>query len=139
MADLLNPRMSWDRYMKSAEVYHPAPEPLKCKNCGAPLTADGRCEYCGAHYHITRDAGPRVCIELARPRVVPLEATMRIDRAVYEHWPDDFIAGQVIQDMRQQFADQLAAFIRLDRNYDLQKDMVMIRGRLRVVEPDFRF
>lgn len=36
--------------IKNRVDYHFAPRITNCKNCAAPLTKDGYCEYCGTQY-----------------------------------------------------------------------------------------
>ncbi len=55
-------------------------EQLICKSCGAPLRADGKCEYCGAIYRFENNEMQTVAIEICRPEVVPIVATAVVHR-----------------------------------------------------------
>lgn len=110
---------------------------LACEACGAPLTADGRCEYCGARYRLERGDTIRV-IQVEHPKVQTIAMTAAITKELAARYPDE--AGRIVlRDMTRQMAESLAAFMKIERSEDPCRDAIMIRGTIRVVEPDFMF
>lgn len=58
-------------------------EPIKCKNCGAPITHESvSCEYCGVHFVIEK----RENIE--EPNVCPIRRLEGIDNPTLKDWLD---------------------------------------------------
>ena len=114
-------------------------EQLKCENCGAPLTPNGKCEYCGAVYRAEWKHARMVCVEVEHPGAHTLQTTVEIGTEVYLNLPEEAVAHQITHSMTTQFAAQLASFIRFDKTYDPRQDKTIIRGRLRVLDPSFRF
>lgn len=53
--------------------------PTNCQNCGAPLDANGKCQYCGAVYKTARSGNELHVIEVEHPRVRKFVAEYRIN------------------------------------------------------------
>lgn len=114
---------------------------LVCKACGAPLERDGHCAYCGSRYHIEGGSRP-LLVEVEHPQVRRVVAKCRVS--------DDLIhAGTVADSERlgemtrdrivQELARSLTSAIKFTSEHDPIERCVLVRGELRVVEPDFRF
>lgn len=114
-------------------------EQLICKSCGAPLRADGKCEYCGAIYRFANNTMQTVAIEICHPEVVPLTATACIHRDLL--YADDVrrISEHAIESVKRKLVDGLTDYIKLETHSDPYQNAIIIRGSVRVVEPDFRF
>ena len=112
-------------------------EQLQCKSCGAPLTRDGRCEYCGARYRIERAEKVHV-VELEHPKVRTLAIQTSISADALRYNPEG-VTQAAVYDMTHSLANELAGFLTITKEEDRTNRAVMIRGKIRFVEPDFRF
>ena len=114
-------------------------EKLTCQNCGAPLSADGRCAYCGTHYKIDYSIdGPRYMVIHSSP-VQTLMARAEIPYRYRGIGDDDALSKMAVEDLTHKLADGLADFMRLDVEDDPFMQATIIRGTVRVVPPDFRY
>jgi len=131
--------------MKKLIDYEP-PEPtarkvtqLVCQSCGAPLESDGHCAYCGARYDIEYSSGPRpIFLEVEHPRVRKLEAKTSYDINAM-HCLGDELGKLAQRKIAADMADALTQAIKYTTYHDLERDAVVVRGELRIVDPDFRF
>ena len=112
---------------------------LKCRNCGAPLTPTGKCEYCGSVYRIEKKNGHKIYVETVPACCQTIAAEYSIDRETYKHYPESFVAGQVYDNIARKMVEQLTQFIRFDKTTDPFLDKTLARGTLRVVDPNFTF
>ena len=112
-------------------------EQLVCKSCGAPLESDGHCSYCGTRYKI--DYTRKVMIETTPAQIRKLVATVSFDRRRAIHADEKELGEMAMKEIAREMADQLGSMIKYRTSYDYKLDVTLIRGELRVVEPDFRF
>ena len=106
---------------------------LKCTNCGAALTADGKCEYCGARFRIEGDIQPMI-FRIENPKVVPLIGESLIDkRLVFEC--GEIAAKRAKHDMAYKMAAELERCMEVSISEDPILDAVRVRGKIRVVLP----
>ncbi len=116
---------------------------LKCAHCGAPLhsTVNGmyRCEHCGAQYKVEGDCYDYHVIMVENPHIVTLKSVSRINQDDIARYGESVMAEYVSHQMKESLADQLTKLMRIDRSCDPFEHAVMVRGMIRVVEPDFRF
>ena len=118
-------------------------EQLVCKACGAPLERDGHCSYCGSRYNVEYNSGPRpMLIEVEHPRVRRIVAETRVDKR-YLIDEDCFRAVDLGRFTRhrlsEQLADSLYDAMKITMKNDPFEETIIVRGELRVVDPDFRF
>ena len=115
-------------------------EELKCKCCGAPLEKDGHCSYCGAVYKIDRlFNGDPLYVQTCPAQIRRLTANVRISGTAISHLGEEGLGKYAQQEIQMQIAKSLGSMIKYRRSDDYINDEVMIRGEIRVVEPDFRF
>lgn len=114
-------------------------EELKCRNCGATLTESGKCEYCGSKYRIESFAGMINYVEVHSSPVQTLECAVMIPQKMAERMPEEALGECVEREMAHKMAASLGALIKYQKDYDPFVNAVMIRGKIRVVPPDFRF
>lgn len=115
-------------------------KPLTCPNCGGKINAARmRCEYCGTQFK--RDEGPVVRIEAVRPGVKTLRANVAIhDYYLRSGWMDDDVLRKLVGDeMSHQLARALVPMLDLKVGHDLERMEAVVRGRIRVLEPGYRF
>ena len=112
---------------------------LKCKNCGAPLTQDGRCEYCGARYQIEEKVGKICVVEMLPPAAQTLAAQTTISYDYRGRVPDETLARRAKEDLTMSLAESIAEYMKLDIHEDPFLKATVVRGMVRVIPPDYRF
>ena len=118
---------------------------LKCMNCGAPLTADGRGEYCGARYIIERPkAEPTdMYIRIAQPGVNTYRANFHIDRWDLQRAADLAGLEPIIERCRRNLSAQLAEMCYQKMEILMKEDPIsgetVFTGTMRVLDPTYRF
>ena len=104
-----------------------------CPNCGAPLTAYGRCEYCGTVINrplqiLTAQRGVK---KLVCQTQIPLELGERNAEAA---------VGYVKRDIREKMADALTDSIKFLSRRDFDpcrfEEIITVRGELWVADPE---
>lgn len=115
-------------------------EQLICKSCGAPLEQDGHCSYCGARYKADYDKyGQKLYIETYTSPVKKLSCTTMIPRELAIRIGEEEMGKYAAEQIAHNMAKELGAMIRYTSSHECINDCVLIRGELRVVEPNFRF
>lgn len=113
-------------------------KPLTCPNCGGRInTSRMKCEYCGTQFK--RDEGPVLRIEAVRPGVRTLETNAMIPERYIMDLGDDAIRSIVRDQMSHQLAEALVPMLDLKVGHDLERMEGIVRGRIRVLEPGYRF
>lgn len=120
----------------------PAPDDqlTNCKNCAAPLPIGWmgmcRCEYCGTTYR--RDDGIVRIVE-ERAGVIPIQVECRFPRHMLLSGMD--IKKAVTKNIIEQISVFIADNVQLQYEDDLSflSDDIIVRGRIRVLDNDFRF
>lgn len=113
-------------------------KPLTCPNCGGRINAARmRCECCGTQFK--REEGPVIRIEAVRPGVRTLNANARIPEHYIMDLGDDAIRSIVRDQMSHQLAEALVPMLDLKVGHDLERMEGIVRGRIRVLEPGYRF
>jgi len=107
---------------------------LKCKTCGAPLTLDGRCEYCGARYIVQNE----ILVRTAPCALIPLAVETQVS-GYYARSGEQAAAEYALSEMRYQLADALTGALKITTRRDYYRDLIIIRGQVRVAPPDFHF
>ena len=113
---------------------------LKCKNCGAPLTRDGKCEYCGARYQIEPAFGETIHVmEILPPQAQTIGAEVVQDKYERRLLPAERSAEMAVGMLKAKLVDALAEYLRLDVHEDLMSRATIVRGTIRVIPPDYRY
>lgn len=113
-------------------------KPLICPNCGGKIDAARmKCEYCGTQFK--RDEGPVLRIEAVRPGVRTLNTNVRFPEHFIMDLGDDAIRRIVRDQMSHQLAEALVPMLDLEVGHDLERMEGIVRGRIRVLEPGYRF
>lgn len=113
---------------------------LRCKNCGGAIDQRTlKCHYCGTQY--VREDGTRrtIYFQSSPPSAVPLRYEMRVPEYSMQHIPQEEIAKICMDEMTHELAKCLVPYIKIETTRDLCNMEQIIRGTVRVVEPDFRF
>lgn len=113
-------------------------KPLICPNCGGKINAARmRCEYCGTQFK--RDEGPVLRIETVRPGVRTLEANVMIPEYYVNMLEGDEIRGIVRDQISRKLAEAVVPMLDLRVGHDFERMEAIVRGRIRVLEPEYRF
>lgn len=107
-----------------------------CPNCGAPLRAFGKCDYCG-----TTIDQPLQFVTI-RPGLRKLVCQAQMPLFIGEDRPE-VVADFTKRNIRSQMADALTDSIKfvVRRDYDPRRfeEIVMVRGELWVADPDVMY
>ena len=120
-------------------------EEKKCGSCGAPLVRDGpnwKCEYCGTIYTEKRGTPELLVVERTHLDTHVLGAEVHVGKYMMQaarNGGEDKIAEYSIQQLTHKLAEGLAAYMRMEASYDPRLDAQIVRGYVRVVDPDFRY
>lgn len=111
---------------------------LQCTNCGGHINPDTYvCEYCGTRYEKRAPMLPPVMIE--HPKVHTFGAEVLVDQEMVSCLGEEETADYCVHQMTHSLAEQLAPFISLETDFDPMTCCKIVRGRVRIVEPSFRF
>ena len=109
-------------------------QPLTCHCCGGKIDRRiMRCEYCGTEYAPPND---RIKVIVEQPGTHIIRCETRIDCALMQRSPEA-ARDYTLQDMRQQIADGLLAYMRLTTFDDIKEMCQIVRGEVRVLDPYF--
>lgn len=113
---------------------------MTCKNCGANVNRRTmKCDFCGTEYTHPNE---RIKFIVDRPGMQTIRCETRVDM---EHMRDspEGARAYVLEDMRQQLADGLLAFMKITTKDDYSGgpfgSCQIIRGEVRVVDPSFNY
>ena len=117
-------------------------KPLICKRCGGaldPVTL--KCSYCGTYHKIDSDDGlvRQVRYIVDRPGVEVLGVQQAFNRWELANMPKEAIAEITHRSLCGKLAEALYPYMEFEMSDDYRTDSAIIRGRLRVVKPDYRF
>ena len=117
-------------------------KPLICKRCGGALNRETlKCPYCGTYHKWNPDYGllkeTRIIVD--RPGVEVLGVQQAFDRWELADMPRDAIERITRKGLCGKLAEALYPYMEFEMSDDYRTDRAIIRGRLRVVKPDYRF
>lgn len=115
---------------------------LICKNCGGSINPRTlKCEYCGTQYKEEfADVPVRPLVIQSFPESIKVLATkVEVSEFMMRDVPPERIAEFTMVDIARSLAEALAPYIKLETERDPVRMTQVIRGTVRVVEPDFRF
>ena len=112
-------------------------EKLTCQNCGGPLTASGKCPYCGTIYKLDHSLGEVRYIQVSSAPVQTIAAQASIPH--YLKQEPDLAAEYSLEQLSHELAKGLAGFMKIETREDPYLRATIIRGTVRVVPPDFMF
>ena len=117
---------------------------LKCRNCGGALDPKTlKCPYCGSQYerkneHMGDMVRP-VYIQTCPAQIVPLAYQMSVSEEEMQYYPQEEMAEICMKKVTYELAKALVPYVKIETQRDLCNMQQIIRGTVRVVEPDFRF
>ena len=114
-------------------------KPLICKRCGGEIDRhDMKCHYCGTYY-IYEDVSTKSVIKVDFPGVEVLNVAQAFSRFELANMPKEAIAELTHRSLCGKLAEALYPYMEFEMSDDYLTDNAIIRGRLRVVKPDYRF
>lgn len=116
---------------------------LKCENCGAPLKEDLTCPYCGARYE-RKGAGINTCyVQMIPAKVHPLRAQVMIPDEQIMCLGEEETAEYAINTLVSALSKEIGRHMKVTTGYAPGRSPFeacqIIRGEVRIVDPDFRF
>lgn len=117
---------------------------LRCRNCGGALDAKTlKCNYCGSQYERKNehmgDTVRTTYIQTCPAQLVPLAYQMRVSDEAMRYYPQEEVAEMCMKEITHALAKALVPYVKIETQRDLCNMQQIIRGTVRVVEPDFRF
>ena len=115
-------------------------EKMQCTNCGASLSPDGTCEYCGSKFRIKgyEDCAPFL-IQTCQAPVHRLAAQTVIRHDMRNFMPPEALTDHAMHELKRHIADGVTDYLKISVREDPELEATIIRGEIRVVPPDFRF
>ena len=117
-------------------------KPLICPNCGGKVNAARmKCEYCGTEFRRDDDGVVKIRYESVpcQTQVLGISVNVPKDRMMYID-DDSVIRGFVMDEMTHRLAQALVPMMDIMVQADNPfTDSVNVRGRIRVIRPDYRF
>ena len=115
-------------------------EALQCQNCGGTINSCSlKCEYCGTQYERKNERGITHYVQTCPAQVHSLASQVEIDEDLLRNVPQDRIAEYTVRELVNAFAEALVPFVKLETEKSCCRRTQIIRGTVRVIEPDFRF
>lgn len=111
-------------------------KPYICERCGAPINVSTmKCDYCGTKYH--NDALKEICIKTVRPGEHAIFSQVRMPREVLIRGNPEYARDYCLSKLREQIADGLLGYLKIETSRDFTDDCEIIRGEVRVIDPMF--
>lgn len=116
-------------------------EVMKCQSCGGTINPSSlRCEYCGTQYERKIEKGITHYIQTCPAQIHKLATQVEIEDVLLYNIPQDRVAEYAMKEIVNALAEALVPFVKLEVEHGISfKRTQIIRGTIRVVEPDFRF
>lgn len=109
-----------------------------CPNCGAALTDNHVCAYCGTVFREEDTSGITRFIPIHEPCRV-FKSEMSLDRSLISNSNSLEVSEFAIKRLAHNLAEAIAPMMEIKVNYNPYIDTQRIVGTIRVVEPDYRF
>lgn len=114
---------------------------LQCTNCGGNINPSTYvCEYCGTKYmRPKRDLPTQPLIVIDRPGVHTLQAKIRLDHNMIRLIGKEDASRICMERLVNELANNIAPFMEVETDNDIERMEQVVSARLRVVEPSYRF
>lgn len=113
---------------------------LRCPNCGGYVNPKTYvCEYCGTRFEKLFDSVPTIKYVVESPKVRTLACAMQIDNDDVMRFGGEEISEYCVREMSLSLAKQLEQFITIDVEDNPYNRCKTVRGRVRLVDPSFKF
>lgn len=105
-----------------------------CPNCGAPISGN-ICSYCGTRFKVEN----YVVIPISDPQACTIEAKVAVPFDARRYMSEEDITKFTLNELKNQLAEGLTGFFKLETMDNPCDLCTIVRGRIRVMPPDFRF
>lgn len=113
---------------------------LQCTNCGGTINPETYvCEYCGTRYKNDTPLMYPVVVERMHPGTHTLQCVHKIDREMIERLGLETASKICVEQMTQELADSISPFLTVESEFDPYFGVQKVRGKIRVLDPSFRF
>ena len=113
---------------------------LRCPNCNGYINPKTYvCEYCGARFEKFSDSITTIKYVAEHPKVRTLARVMSVDGNDVMRFGADKVSEWCVKEMSRSLAEQLEPFITLEVEDDPYSFGKMVRGKVRLVDPSYRF
>jgi hypothetical protein len=85
------------------------------------------------------DMARPVYIQTCPAQLTPLQYQMRVSDEAMRYYPQEEMAKICMEEITHELAKALVPYIKIETQRDLCNMQQIIRGTVRVAEPDFRF
>lgn len=116
-------------------------KPLICPNCGGKVNAARmKCEYCGTEFRRDDDGVLKIRYESIpyNTQVLGVSVNVPKDRMMYID-DDSAIREFVMDEMTRRLAQALVPMMDITVQDDPHFNSVVVRGRVQVIRPDYRY
>jgi len=114
-------------------------KPYICPQCGGKVNRTSLvCEMCGTQFKEERSEDRVSRLVVTRPGVVTLGQTLRVDKFYLTHDPKKF-SEYAIKMLAREFTECIAPYLDIKVEDNPRDSSYIMRARLRVVEPEYRF
>jgi hypothetical protein len=116
-------------------------KPLVCPNCGGKINAARmKCEYCGTEFRRDDDGVLKIRYESIpyNTQVLGVSVNVPKDRMMYID-DDSAIRGFVMDEMTHRLAQALVPMMDITVQDNPHFNSVDVRGRIRIIRPDYRY
>lgn len=117
-------------------------KPLICPNCGGKINAARmKCEYCGTEFRCDDDGVLKIRYESVPCKTQVLGVSINVPKDMAIRMYDEaMLRGYVMDEMTYRLAKALAPMMDIAVQADNPlSDSVVVRGRVRVIRPNYRF
>ena len=115
-------------------------EALRCKYCNGHIDPHTlMCEYCGTQYREENRLGEVHYIQTCPAPIQVLRSQVVMTDEAIRHTSPEHMSEYAIKVLSRNLADALAEHMKVETYYEPGTMTQIIRGTVRVVEPDFRF
>ena len=117
-------------------------KPLICPNCGGKVNAARmKCEYCGTEFRRDDDGVLKIRYESVPYQTQVLGISVNVPKDMVMHMGDEaMLRGYVMDEMTYRLAKALAPMMEIAVQHENpMTDYITVRGRVRVIRPDYRF
>lgn len=113
---------------------------LRCENCGGQLDPKTlKCPYCGSQYERENHGEQTIYIQTCPAKLVPLRYQMEVPTETLSRIDPNYFSEHCMREMTHKLAEALVPYIKIETEKDPFTMQQIIRGSVRIAEPDFRF
>ena len=115
-------------------------EKLQCTNCGGTINPHTYvCEYCGTRYKKPDIPTMMPMVTVEHPKCHTIAVESRVDPHMVDVLGEEEASKYVLENMANEIAHNLAPFISIEARSDPYMNVKIVRGKVRIVDPSFRF